>query len=46
VVEGSLEIKYLPTEDMVADLMTKALPKDKHEKFSKILRGDILELAD
>jgi hypothetical protein len=46
VVEGNLEIKYLPTEEMVADLMTKALPKDKHEKFSKILRGDSLKLED
>lgn len=27
------EIKYIPTSDMVADIMTKALPHDSHWKF-------------
>ena len=29
--------KYLPTSDMPADIMMKALPHAKHEKFMKIL---------
>ena len=29
--------KYLPTTDMPADIMTKALPRQKHEKFSTML---------
>ena len=29
--------KYLPTSDMPADIMTKALPCAKHEKFMKLL---------
>ena len=29
--------KYLPTSDMPVDIMTKALPHTKHEKFMKLL---------
>jgi len=30
-------VDYCPTEEMVADIMTKALPKEKHQKFTKAL---------
>ena len=29
--------KYLPTDDMPADIMTKALHRPKHEKFTALL---------
>jgi hypothetical protein len=33
VEEGKLKVEYTPTEEMVADILTKALPRVKHEKF-------------
>lgn len=35
--EGSVEIYYVPTEDMIADVLTKGLSKEKHFKFVKQL---------
>ena len=31
---GEIVLQYLPTADMVADIMTKPLPRKKHEKHS------------
>ena len=31
---GQITLRYLPTADMVADVLTKPLPRDKHEKHS------------
>ena len=33
-----ISFKYLPTADMPADIMTKALPRPKHVKFTTLLR--------
>jgi hypothetical protein len=44
VSSGDLEILYLRTEDMVADIFTKALPKEKHLRFAQVLAGG--ELGD
>lgn len=30
-------VDYCPTGDMIADIMTKALPKEKHQRFTKAL---------
>lgn len=31
---GEIFLRYIPTEDMVADIMTKELDRNKHNKFS------------
>jgi hypothetical protein len=33
--DGLIELAYIPTTEMVADILTKALPRDKHEKHMK-----------
>src|SRR5947208_1253834 len=30
--QGLIKLIYIPTTDMVADILTKSLPRDKHEK--------------
>jgi hypothetical protein len=30
--DGLIELAYIPTTEMVADILTKSLPRDKHEK--------------
>jgi len=35
IADGLIEIIYCPTDDMLADLFTKGLPKPKHEGFTK-----------
>ena len=37
VDERDITFKYLPTDDMPADIMTKALHCPKHEKFVMLL---------
>ena len=39
VESGEINIIHCPTDDMWADVLTKALPKDKHVKFTKLLLG-------
>lgn len=36
-IEGNVEIIYLRSEDMIADILTKALSKSKHENCVKLL---------
>ncbi|OAQ65574.1 polyprotein [Purpureocillium lilacinum] len=35
---GRIQAKWVPTRDMMADGLTKSLPKQKHEAFMKLLR--------
>ena len=37
VADNSVEVKYCPTEDMAADMMTKGLTKAKFEKFRDMI---------
>ena len=37
VREGMIEVKYLPTEEMIPDMFTKALPRDTIRRHSKAL---------
>lgn len=34
---GTIDIKYKPTEEMIADVLTKGLHSPKHQKFVKML---------
>ena len=40
VAKGNLEIEYCPTEDMMADFMTKPLQGDKFRRFRKDIMGE------
>ncbi|KAE9040172.1 hypothetical protein PR003_g4054 [Phytophthora rubi] len=35
VERGTIRLEYKPTDEMIADGMTKALARDKHEKYVK-----------
>ena len=40
VERGELELKYLQTDLMIADVLTKGLGKTKHARFCAALLGD------
>ena len=37
VAEMAIRIEYVPTDDNVADVMTKALARDKFDKFRALI---------
>ena len=37
VAKGQAEVRWVPTDDMVADILTKALPFEKHWKFVRAM---------
>lgn len=37
VKQGVVKVSYIPTGDMVADMLTKALPKDSYWRFMRML---------
>lgn len=37
VIDGTLDTFYCPTTDMIADIMTKALPRAQHAKLTEDL---------
>jgi hypothetical protein len=38
VQKGTVNVKWIPTRAMLADGFTKALPRQKHEEFMKMIR--------
>ena len=36
VESGEITLDYCPTEDMLADVLTKALAKDRHVRLAKM----------
>ena len=36
-VSGEIEIVYCPTDSMIADVMTKGLPRNQFEKFRSLM---------
>ncbi|EGO04490.1 hypothetical protein SERLA73DRAFT_45252, partial [Serpula lacrymans var. lacrymans S7.3] len=37
IEDGKIEINYCPTEDMMADILTKAFPSAKVKHFASVL---------
>ena len=37
VAVGTITVDYVPTEEMVADVLTKALPREKHVKLVNLM---------
>jgi hypothetical protein len=37
VANGTISVQYIPTDDMTADVLTKALPQIKHEKHIRAM---------
>jgi hypothetical protein len=34
---GSIILRYVPTNDMVADILTKGLPRDAHQRHTRTI---------
>ena len=37
VEKGTINLKYCQTDNMIADILTKGLSKDKHDKLKKMM---------
>lgn len=37
VASGKISVEYIPTDEMAADVLTKALPQIKHEKHIRAM---------
>jgi hypothetical protein len=37
VANGTIALKYIPTKEMVANAMTKSLPRNDHNKFALLM---------
>ena len=35
IADGQVTVEWIPTDEMIADIMTKPLPRDKFDLFSK-----------
>ena len=45
IEKGSIELHYTPTDEMVADGLTKPLTAANHKKFVKLLRMDSIQIT-
>jgi len=41
VEHGAIELLFCPTEEMIANVLTKALPKFKHQKMFRVIGNSI-----
>jgi hypothetical protein len=41
VSEGEVRVEYCPTDRMIADIMTKALPKPRFEELRSVLMNNL-----
>jgi hypothetical protein len=46
IEKGTIKVEYCPTEDMLADLMTKGLARDRHAKLLGLMRVRTCEVID
>jgi transposase InsO family protein len=52
IKKGDIELRYLPTHEMLADMLTKPIPRDKHEQHRKAMNviahcsGGVLDESD
>jgi hypothetical protein len=46
VEKGTINIEYCPTNDMLADLMTKGLARDRHAKLLTMMGMSTREVTD
>lgn len=45
VEKGSIEVVYVPTNDMAADTLTKALPREEYEKYMAMFELQHMDIA-
>ena len=45
VEEEVIELRYCPTQEMVADVLTKALARDKHEAMRSAMRLEVFDCS-
>ena len=45
VEEEVIELRYCPTQEMVADVLTKALARDKHETMRRAMRLEVFDCS-
>ena len=45
VEEEVIELRYCPTQEMVADVFTKALARDKHEAMRSAMRLEVFDCS-
>jgi len=43
IAEGKIKLVYCPTEDMIADNLTKALPSPKVKHFAMVWKGRLTQ---
>jgi hypothetical protein len=46
IEEGTINLSYCPTDDMIADVLMKSVPRRKHVMFSWLMGMDDRKLND
>ena len=45
IEEKVIELRYCPTQEMVVDVLTKALARDKHEAMRRVMRLEVFDYS-